>query len=121
MHDIVRYGDLPFEKTMSFLSVVDVVTLVDPAIDPCKNSLTMHHVVLPLTRIGSAVSPYILAEPTHFISIEVTVVGTSIGPLKLAFTLLLAKNIPPSELRAIVPVLSTHTMMLIVQPLSLVR
>ena len=121
MHDIASYGDLPFEKTMTFLSVVDVVTLVDPAIGPCKNSLTMHHVVLPLTRVRSAVSPYIPAKPIHFISIEVTVVGASIGPLKLAFAMLLAMNIPPSELRAIVPVLSTHTMVLVVQPLSLVR
>ena len=103
------------------LFAVSKAALVNPAIGPSVNTLTLLFVVEIVTSVNSAIRPSEFALSVHLVVSPLTDVLGSIRPLESAVSMLLSLVILAIVVRAIRPLLSAFAFLLVVNPVASVH
>jgi hypothetical protein len=98
--------------------VVLISALVEPAIFPGEDALSVHLVVLPGSGELSPVGPYINTFSINLIVLELAFVVAALFPCEVALPVLLAVLILTCVLRAVRPRLLPPPMLLVTRPLT---
>ena len=110
----------PLENSMTFFLVIDIASLVLPAIEPAESSLSMHHIVLPLTFVAPLVRPDIDTMAFHTIFKEISAKAAAIQPRKASNTVLHTILILTFINCAVCPNFLTLSLMLVIDPLTFI-
>ena len=105
---------------MPLLLIVDEATFIAPAIAIDEDTEAMHLIILEIAFIVAAIGPAILTMPLHLVVHELAFIARIVKHFKLTVPVTETILVLTFEL-AVMPQFHTLSMLLIVQPGSLIR